>query len=205
MRSLLALVPPPLLACGPDATPATAPLVGEWRATSDLDGIDEVLSLDEDGLGEATLVRVTIAVMTKLDYDVTAEPADDDERFALAVREHLDHDSRVHEHVANIVQEPRRLADHHDVRLHEGITPGHVDLHVLRDRRAAVRATEAMQDRRQIRGDDVVPPRGSHRRVRHTVPALAPDIRHTLVREVASDVVRPMCWLAHPHRGCEES
>ncbi len=84
LRALAVLSP--LLGCGADATPATAPLAGDWRAPSDLDGADEVLSLDEDGLGEATLYRLTSALTTKLEYDVTAEPRDDDGRFDLSFR-----------------------------------------------------------------------------------------------------------------------
>lgn len=74
-----------LLACGPDATPATAPLAGDWRTPSALDGADEVLSLDEDGVGEATLYRVTSAATTKLEHAVTAEPGDD-ASFTLSFR-----------------------------------------------------------------------------------------------------------------------
>lgn len=82
----LAVLSTLLLACGPDATPATAPVAGDWRAPSALDGADEVLSLDEDGVGEATLYRVTSVLTTKLEYDVTAEASEDDGSFALSFR-----------------------------------------------------------------------------------------------------------------------
>lgn len=72
-------------ACAPEPTPPESELAGTWRAASPLGGdAEEVLALDGEGEGTATLYRVTPALVTKLDYDVTA--SDDDGGYALAFR-----------------------------------------------------------------------------------------------------------------------